>query len=111
MTAGMRRPITTTSVACVVLASRVIETHRVAAIGIAVAVMRRCKVGELSALLQEIVKMVETFTCPACGGSGMYRQKWSKMYPDGYETMCRKCEGQGLHPTATAIIERIKNSR
>lgn len=44
------------------------------------------------------------WTCGSCGGSGRYKNKGEATGFEVVEVTCRFCDGNGLHPTARAVL-------
>lgn len=49
--------------------------------------------------------------CPSCGGTGVYNNKTVKGGKLVEETLvCKKCAGNGIHPTASQALEKAANN-
>lgn len=64
----------------------------------------RVQHGALAADWEKAAAALREWKCDSCGGSGIYRQAWSKAHPEGFECTCKRCGGTKLHPVAAAAL-------
>lgn len=60
---------------------------------------------ELQQQQNRVVPALRQWKCPACGGAGTYLNR-SATPPHEETVQCKKCDGDGLHPTASAALKR-----
>lgn len=63
----------------------------------------------ISSPAEALLKALEQWTCPSCGGSKVYRERPSARNgyegdPSGWEVPCKVCGETGLNPIASAAI-------
>ena len=54
--------------------------------------------------LDELRSALWLWKCPSCGGAGTYKQKGKATAYEVVEVPCLVCQGNGLHPTASAAL-------